>query len=115
MEQVERIEAGEADTASHCQEADDRAERLRRSKSYLLPISIFCAMVGPVGHVVLQDGPGRFGVVARIVFFLGLQVPLLTFALVDQLRQSRKWPVWKSVSVPVLGALIAAAVTLVLT
>jgi hypothetical protein len=114
MEQVERHEAGEADTAPHCQEAVDLAELRRSSKSYLLPLGVFGAAAGLLGHELLQAGPGRFGVVARLGFFLGLQVPLLTFAVVDQLRRGREWPVWKSVVIPVLGALIAAAVTLAL-
>jgi hypothetical protein len=102
MEQVERIEA------------DNLDERPRNFKSYFLPLSVFAAVVGVVGHELLQAGPGRFGVIARLAFFLGLQVPLLTFAVVDQLRQGREWPVWKSISVPVLGVLISAAVTLAL-
>ena len=104
----------DANADPNCQEVDNLAEHYRAGNSYLLPVTVFCAAVGLVGHELLQFGPGRFGVVARIAFFLGLQVPVLTFAVVDQLRQGREWPIWKSVSVPVLGVFLAAAVTLIL-
>jgi hypothetical protein len=114
MEHVERLDDTNSDADPNCQETDNLAERLSSSKSYLLALSVFGAANGLIGHELLQAGPGQFGALARIALFLSLQVPLLTFAVVDQLRRGREWPMWKSVTVPVLGALIAAAITLVL-
>ena len=57
MEQVERNKAGEEDTAQHTQVADDLAAIRRSSKTFLLPLSVFGAMAGLVGHELLQAGP----------------------------------------------------------